>query len=129
MTDSGIDLPQVLATIEAVNYWLDAAVADTYQDQPLAQDWARVAKLTEEAGEAIAALIAFTGQNPRKGVCGSEADVVAELADTACCAMFAIQHFTGDIEATWAIISAALEKAGARVTVSVPEPNTTEEPP
>jgi hypothetical protein len=114
MPDNGIDLPRLLAIVEAVNYWLDAAVADTYQDQPLAQDWARVAKLTEEAGEAIAALIAFTGQNPRKGICGSEADVLAELADTACCAMFAIQHFTGDIGATWVVISAALEKAGGR---------------
>jgi hypothetical protein len=94
--------------------WLDGAVAETYQGQPLAQDWARVAKVMEEAGEAIAALIACTGQNPRKGVCGTQDDMLSELADTAMTAIFGIQHFTKDARQTWAIVSAAMAKAHAR---------------
>ena len=35
-------------TVEFLDNWLDTAVADIYKDQPLAQDWARVAKVTEE---------------------------------------------------------------------------------
>jgi hypothetical protein len=105
---------ELMEAVETVDAWLDGAVAETYQDQPLAQDWARVAKVAEEAGEAVSALIAFTGQNPRKGVCGSEADVVAELADVFCTGIFAIQHFTKNTHQTWEIVSAAVEKAHQR---------------
>lgn len=73
---------------------LDAAVADTYKGQPLAQDWARVAKVSEEVGEAIDALIGITGQNPRKGYYGSRADLLSELADVALTGLYAMQHFT-----------------------------------
>ena len=73
---------------------LDEGVAQEYKDQPLAQDWARVAKVNEEAGEAIQALIALTGQNPRKGVTGTLGELLDELADTALSAIYAIQHFT-----------------------------------
>lgn len=73
---------------------LDRDVAETYQGQPLAQDWARVAKVTEEAGEAIDALIGVTGQNPRKGLYGSHADLHAELCDVALTGLYALQHFT-----------------------------------
>jgi hypothetical protein len=79
---------------------LDRDVADTYQDQPLAQDWARVAKVVEEAGEAIAELIGVTGQNPRKGVTSTRGDLLGELADVALTGIYAIQHFTKDSDAT-----------------------------
>ena len=36
--------------VERFDAWLDAKVSDIYKDQPLAQDWARVAKISEEAG-------------------------------------------------------------------------------
>lgn len=72
---------------------LDTAVADTYKDQPLAQDWARVAKVAEEAGEAVDALIGLTGQNPRKGLYGSQFDLLDELADVALTGLYAMQHF------------------------------------
>jgi hypothetical protein len=73
---------------------LDADVADPYKEQPLAQDWARVAKVAEEAGEAVDALIGVTGQNPRKGFYGSRDDLLDELADVALTGLYAMQHFT-----------------------------------
>ena len=72
---------------------LDAAVADTYKGQPLAQDWARVAKVAEEAGEAVDALIGVTGQNPRKGHYGSLDDLLDELMDVALTGLYGAQHF------------------------------------
>lgn len=53
-------------TIRDADEWLDGSVSHYYKLEPLAQDWARVAKVSEEVGEAIAELIAATGQNPRK---------------------------------------------------------------
>ena len=79
---------------------LDEHVSQPYKDQPLAQDWARVAKAAEEVGEAINALIGYTGQNPRKGVHGSPDNLLAELSDGALTCVYAIQHFTKDAEAT-----------------------------
>lgn len=135
------DVPVILRIITAVDAWLDGAVAETYRGQPLGQDWARVAKVGEEIGEAqeeldalalaatqarvaalnvpagraIAALIAVTGQNPRKGVHGTRADLVKELADVACTALFAIQHITKDTDETWEVFTGALAKAMSRV--------------
>jgi NTP pyrophosphatase (non-canonical NTP hydrolase) len=77
----------------------DADVAEGYKGQPLAQDWARVAKVTEEAGEAIDALIGVTGQNPRKGFYGSWDDLDDELCDVALTALYALQHFKKNPEA------------------------------
>ena len=82
----------MLAIIRNVNTWLDAEVAAGYAAEPLGQDWARVAKVAEEAGEAIAALIAMTGQNPRKGVCGTLDDLLGELADVAMTGILGIRH-------------------------------------
>jgi hypothetical protein len=107
-------LDRVLAIIRDVDKWLDAEVAADYVTEPLGQDWARVAKVAEETGEAIAALIAMTGQNPRKGVCGTLDDLLGELADVAMTGMFAIQHFTKDEGQTAAVLMKALEKAASR---------------
>jgi hypothetical protein len=83
---------------------LDGGVASEYKDQPLAQDWARVGKVIEEAGEAIQELIALTGQNPRKGKSGSLGLLLDELADTALTAIYAIQHFTKNERTTRTIV-------------------------
>jgi hypothetical protein len=56
--------------------------------------WGRIAKITEESGEAIAAYIGATGQNPRKGVTHEIADVVDELLDVAVTALGAVEHLT-----------------------------------
>lgn len=139
--------PGMKDIIETVDTWLDRDVADDYKDQPLAQDWARVAKLAEEAGEAaealhagpgepsaqdearvaditastgrvISALISCTGQNPRKGVCGTMDEMTGELADVVCTGLFALQHFTKDPKLTADIVEAALVKALNRATAA-----------
>jgi hypothetical protein len=107
-------LERVLTIIHNVDEWLDSDVAAEYRAQPLSQDWARVAKVAEEVGEAIDALIGCTGQNPRKGHYGEPEDLLAELADVAVTGMFAIQHFTKDNARTASVIMASLEKAAGR---------------
>lgn len=99
--------------VRRIDIILDAKVGQEYKDQPLAQDWARVAKMQEEIGEAIAELILFTGQNPRKqDQQNAEAfkRFLGELADAALTGIYAIQHFTKDIELTEHVIKTAQKK-------------------
>jgi NTP pyrophosphatase (non-canonical NTP hydrolase) len=107
-------LERVLTIIHNVDEWLDSDVPANYKTQPLGQDWARVAKVCEEAGEAIDALIGCTGQNPRKGYYGLSDDLLGELADVAVTGMLAIQHFTKDNARTAEVVMASLEKAAKR---------------
>lgn len=58
----------------------------------------RLMKLTEEAGEVMQAYIGMVGQNPRKGVTHSRADVADELCDVIVTAMVALHSFTDDPE-------------------------------
>lgn len=58
----------------------------------------RVAKITEEAGEAMQALIAYHGTNPRKPR-GPLEEVIKELADVALTAKVAIESFGFDADA------------------------------
>lgn len=102
-------------TVRRVDEWLDNAVTDRYQDEPLGQDWARVAKAAEEAGEAISALIACTGQNPRKGVCGTREELLGELADVALTGILAIQHFTKNTDDTARVLAVKVRALGLRV--------------
>lgn len=113
---------EVLARcVERLDEHLDRDVADTYQGQPLAQDWARVAKVVEEAGEAIAELIGMTGQNPRKGVTSNQERLLAELADVALTGLYAIQHFTKDADQTLALLLSKTIYHCERVGVDVIE--------
>lgn len=109
MTDYREELREI---VEWLDDHLDNKVSPAYQEQPLAQDWARVAKAGEEAGEAIDALIGMTGQNPRKGTYGSIDDLLAELADVALTGFYAIQHFTknGDVTMETVIARARYHK-------------------
>lgn len=122
------EIDRVRAVIRDVDAWLDAEVSAGYQGQPLAQDWARVAKVAEEAGEAVDALIGCTGQNPRKGHYGTADDLLGELADVAVTGMFAIQHFTKDERRTFAVIMASLEKAAKRAADAGYGSSSAEEP-
>ncbi|MFI8942703.1 MazG-like family protein [Streptomyces syringium] len=54
----------------------------------------RLMKLTEEAGEVMQAYIGTQGQNPRKGVTHTRADVAAELCDVILTAAVALHQFT-----------------------------------
>lgn len=78
--------------ISDLNAWLDST-NDQNPDITFAEDTAmRVLKVTEEAGEAAAAYIGWTGQNPRKGVTHDLSDVIAELCDVALTALCAVEH-------------------------------------
>jgi phosphoribosyl-ATP pyrophosphohydrolase len=90
--------------VERLDVWLDVNVSKQYLEQPLAQDWARIAKIGEEYGEAVQAFIGCTGQNPRKGFTNSRVDVINELADTLFTALLAIQHMTKDVDTTYKMI-------------------------
>lgn len=110
---------RILDHIAAIDDWLDSAVADAYGDQPTAQHWARVAKVSEEVGEAIEKLISWTGQNPRKPARPeAHGEMLDELADTALTGILAIQHFVKDADATWRIVFDRLERLRARMPVS-----------
>ncbi|MFG2959647.1 hypothetical protein ACGF5O_38730 [Streptomyces sp. NPDC048291] len=54
----------------------------------------RLMKVAEEAGEASAAYIGMTGQNPRKGISHTTADVANELCDVIIAATVALYSFT-----------------------------------
>lgn len=77
-----------VATLTA---WLDAANPRTEHEVAC-----RVMKLAEETGEAVAAYIGMTGQNPRKGTCATLDDLTAELCDVIVTAMVALATVTGD---------------------------------
>lgn len=102
--------------IEDVDAWLDSKCGPLYLKQPLAQDWARVSKVSEELGEAIAQLIIFTGQNPRKSEDGNAYPMLlAELADVVLTGILAMQHFTKDVVETQAYINACVRKIQSRL--------------
>jgi NTP pyrophosphatase (non-canonical NTP hydrolase) len=77
---------QIWHTVRAARAWLDDA-----NGCDEAQLTFRILKVTEEAGEAAGAWIGTRGNNPRKGVTHSVADVGAELADVALTALVAIE--------------------------------------
>lgn len=95
--------------VHCLDTYLDRQVSEEYKAQPLAQDWARLSKIGEEYGEAVNAFIGITGQNPRKGVFGSEDDVDNELVDVALTAILCLQHRTKDLDVTEEIIRSRLE--------------------
>lgn len=73
------------AAVAAAANWLDE-----HNGADRAELTCRLLKVTEEAGEVAAAWIGATGQNPRKGVTHTYADVASELADVAFTAMVAM---------------------------------------
>ncbi len=113
MTD---EFGRLMAIVRDVDAHLDANTAAPYREQPLAGDWARITKVCEEAGEVWKALSKATGENPRKGVCGTWDELLEELGDTASAALCAIQHITKDEARTADVFVAALEKAHRRVS-------------
>lgn len=110
-----LTLGGLLDAVETVDAFLDSHRSPDYLAQPLANDWARVTKVCEEAGEVWKALSKRTGENYRKGVCATEDELLGELGDCVSAAMLGIQHRTKDTAVTWAVVSAAFRKASQRV--------------
>ncbi|WP_244251536.1 MazG-like family protein [Micromonospora antibiotica] len=79
----------------------------------------RILKVTEEAGEAAAAWIGTIGQNPRKGITHTTADVADELADVVLTALVAIASIDHDPQQ---VIGACVDKVTARLDHTYPRP-------
>ena len=92
--------------ISDLSEWIDEANSHL---PPEAATWARLAKITEEAGEVVAAHIGATGQNPRKGVTHTRADVEAELLDVALTALAALEHLRGHDARSLDLLATRLE--------------------
>jgi hypothetical protein len=92
----------VFTDIARVNAWLDHNPPGPHEDAM------RVMKVGEEYGEAVAAYIGMTGQNPRKGITHSQSDLLRELADVAVTALCAIQHFTRNTAITRGYLASKL---------------------
>jgi NTP pyrophosphatase (non-canonical NTP hydrolase) len=81
----------------------------------------RLLKLMEEAGEVAQARIGMVGQNPRKGVTHTAADVAAELCDVIVTAAVALHRFTDDPAAALADkLTTVADRAG--LDTPAPEP-------
>lgn len=107
LTQANAEREELAELIVWADAHLDACASDGYKAEPLAQDWARVAKASEEVGEAIDALIGISGQNPRKGKYGTIDDLLNELADVALTGMYAMQHFTKNGDAIDRVLARA----------------------
>lgn len=81
--------------LAALSRWIDESPANAGRDRE-ALGWHRVAKVSEEAGEAVSAWLGYTGGNPRKGVTHELGDVIGELLDTATAALAGVEHLTGN---------------------------------
>lgn len=97
--------------IARLSEWIDAA---NQSKDPEAATWARLAKISEEAGEVVAAFIGYTGQNPRKGVTHSRADVEEELLDVAITALAALEHIRGHDRASMSLVADKLQRTLGR---------------
>lgn len=104
--------------IATLSVWIDEGNA--HRD-PEAATWGRLAKITEEAGEVVAAYIGATGQNPRKGTTHSMDDVEGELIDVAVTALAALEHLRGNDGSSMDAFEAKLVKTLERVNLPVAE--------
>ena len=99
--------------LAALSEWLDR------QNRLMARDgeaitWGRLAKVSEECGEVIAAFIGATGQNPRKGFTHTNNDVVEELLDVAVTALGAVEHMVGNNGESMTLLEDKIRRVVAR---------------
>lgn len=108
-------IEQISDGLAELSRWIDHGNNDRH---PEAATWARLAKITEEAGEVVSAYIGATGQNPRKGITHQLSDVQDELLDVAITALTAVEHLRGNdgrsLEALQDKLNTTLHRAGLR---------------
>lgn len=107
---------EILDIAKLTSDYLNGNVPAYYKDNKLANDWRRITKVCEEAGEVWEALSKATGDNPRKPHTGNYDDVLKELGDVAFAAICAIYHITDDTELTGEVLDAAAMKAKSRIS-------------
>lgn len=103
--------------LAALSDWIDTSPANAARDREAAT-WGRLAKITEEAGEVIAAFIGATEQNPRKGRTHDGTDVIKELLDVALTALCAVEHMTGNSGRSMGELSDHIRSVAGRAEVS-----------
>jgi hypothetical protein len=81
--------------ITAISAWIDHSPAYAGLDRE-AHDWRRIQKMVQEAGEVFEAFCGTFGENPRKGVTHTMADVERELYDVALSALGAVEHLNNN---------------------------------
>lgn len=79
------------ACLAGISGWIDDGLAGRGAETIAMH---RTMKVAEEAGEVIAAVIGWTGANPRKGHTHTREDVIAELLDAAVASLGAVEHLT-----------------------------------
>jgi hypothetical protein len=111
---------------------MNTTTADLWQHVTAALDWIdtangrsphetamRLLKLVEETGEAAAAYIGMTGQNPRKGHTHTRDDVAGELCDVAVTALVALATITGTADTAQAALDQHLGRRGPRLAAAL----------
>ncbi|MFF8100111.1 MazG-like family protein [Streptomyces sp. NPDC016640] len=83
--------PDQWSTIQGLVAWLDRENGRSDSEIGL-----RILKLSEEVGEVAQAWIGVRGQNPRKGITHSTADVADELCDVIVTAAVALASISDD---------------------------------
>lgn len=116
-TEPEIDLGfSIFENVAVIDKWIDDGTSIAFKADEVLALFGRVAKVSEECGEVMQALIGYTGQNPRKGISHTMDDIRKELADVILTALCAIHHTTKDSEHTMAIVLAkiayVMERAG-----------------
>lgn len=96
----------------AISRWIDDSPGYTGINPETAL-WRRCSKVSAEAGEVLDALSGLVGENPRKGVTHTGAEVEYELLDVAVGALGAVLHMRGNDPAV--DVSALLADHAARV--------------
>ena len=102
----------VFTDIAAINRWIEQA-----NEESMHKDSMCVMKIGEEFGEAVAAYIGMTGQNPRKGYTHTKSDLYEELCDIAITALVALEHFTGSPIITQGFMASRISKIIARSNI------------
>jgi NTP pyrophosphatase (non-canonical NTP hydrolase) len=101
--------------------WLDEQNGRSTHEMTL-----RILKITEEAGEAVAAWIGAIGQNPRKGRTHRRQDVADELGDVAFTALVAAASLGFDPEPLLTRVAAKIQSrlppASASTAPDTPDP-------
>lgn len=101
--------------------WVDAGNAHR---SPEALLWHRVAKVGEESGEVLAALIGATGGNPRKGVTHTYSDIIEELLDVAVTALGAVEHLDDHRGRSLTLLAEKIARVHARALTAPPVTDT-----
>lgn len=80
--------------VAAISQWIDDSYPAGLDPELVMRR--RVGKVGNEHGETLQAIEAWTGENPRKGVYGTDREVIKELLDTAVASLGAVEHLTGN---------------------------------